>query len=120
MNWSINFICIIISLKSERTNSLRKEINILSKKLDWRPFNIKYEAWCAMFVRLMLKKSWFNNAARKMNWAALSALFNTSETWYHIWISIWWWGWSYYHQKNYEKTNNPVSKPTNNEPKKIL
>jgi len=77
--------------KSERNVNLRKEITRLSKQLDWRPFDIRYEAWCAMFTRLMLIKAWYRNSANKMNAAALSALFPTYETWYHIWISIGWW-----------------------------
>ena len=92
---------------TERSIKLRKEINALSKELDWRPFDIRYEAWCAMFVRLMLVKSGFKNNANKMNWTALSALFNTYETWYHIWISAWWWN---FIDWNSWKTSDRVTK----------
>jgi len=70
--------------KTEANTFLRKEIK------KYTHLDIRYEAWCAAFVRMMLIKSWYEKAAHHMNNAALSALW-ISRTWYHIWISIGGW-----------------------------
>ena len=69
---------------TEANRYLQKEI----KKYTW--LDIKNQAWCAAFVKMILIKSWHAEDSKKMNNAALSAFWIT-KAWWHIWISAGWW-----------------------------
>ena len=69
--------------QTETNAYLRKEI----RKHTW--LDIRSQAWCAAFVKMILIKSGYKNYSDKMNNTALSAFWIT-KTWWHIWISAWW------------------------------